>query len=72
MNSQQGVDGLEHALRTFSLKKDGTVNQDQLLIALNKVGAGNLAIDDVKDFFGTVKANEDDAEIDEIMNVLNN
>lgn len=69
-----GVDGLEQALQTFSLKKDGTVNQDQLLVALNRVGAGNLAMNDVNDFFQSIRQNrpdlEEDVEIDDILDVL--
>lgn len=42
-----------------------------MLIAFNRVDAGGLAIDDVKDFFSSVKGG-DELEIDEIMQVLNN
>jgi len=60
---------LERALRSFSSKQN-TVNQDQLLIAFNRVEAGGLAIDDVKDFFASIR-NGDDLDIDDIMQVLN-
>jgi len=46
------------------------VNQDQLLIAFNRVEAGGLAIDDVKDFFASIR-DGDDLDIDDIMQVLN-
>jgi len=67
--------GLEQALKTFS-GKNNTVTEDQMLIAFNRVDAGNLAIDDVKDFFSSIKGgnrkkDQDDIEIDEIMQVLN-
>lgn len=42
-----------------------------MLIAFNRVDAGGLAIDDVKDFFSSVKGG-DELEIDDIMQVLNN
>ena len=42
-----------------------------MLIAFNRVDAGGLAIDDVKDFFSSVKGG-DEIEIDDIMHVLNN
>ncbi len=60
---------MERALRSFSSKQN-TVNQDQLLIAFNRVEAGGLAIDDVKDFFASIR-NGDDLDIDDIMQVLN-
>lgn len=62
--------GLERALKTFS-SKHNTVTQDQMLIAFNRVDAGGLAIDDVKDFFSSVRGG-DELEIDDIMQVLNN
>lgn len=65
--------GLEQALRTFS-GKHGAVNQDQVLIALTRVDAGGISIDDVKDFFSSVKGDNrhsDEVDIDEILNVLN-
>ena len=43
-------------------------------MALYKVGAGNLAIDDVKDFYASIRLNQhkdEEVEIDEVMNVLN-
>jgi len=52
-------------LRTFSSKQN-TVTEDQMLIAFNRVDAGGLAIDDVKDFFSSVKGGEE-LDIDDIM-----
>lgn len=47
-----------------------------MLIAFNRVEAGGLALDDVKDFFSSVKGGQqkadEDIEIDDIMAVLNN
>lgn len=61
-------------MRTFS-GKHGAVNQDQVLIALTRVDAGGISIDDVKDFFSSVKGDNnrhsDEVDIDEILNVLN-
>jgi len=68
-NTDEGAYGLERALRSFSSKQN-TVNQDQLLIAFNRVEAGGLEINDVKDFFASIR-NGDDLEIDDIMQVLN-
>jgi hypothetical protein len=46
-----------------------------MLVAFNRVDAGGLAIDDVKDFFSSIKGvkkgDNDEIDIEEIMNVLN-
>ena len=67
------MEGLEEALKTCSGKHGRSVTQDEMLIAFNRMNVGELGLDDVRDFFSSVKGQQrqQDIEIDDILNVLN-
>lgn len=67
------MEGLEEALKTCSGKHGRSVTQDEMLIAFNRMNVGELGLDDVRDFFSSVKGQhrQADIEIDDILNVLN-
>jgi len=70
-----GIQGIEKALHQLSGGKNSAVNLDDMLIAFNRVNAVDLGLDEVRDFYSSVKGahrgNEDELNIDEIMQVLN-
>lgn len=75
-NTQGGIQGIEKALHQLSGGKNSGINLDDMLIAFNRVNAVDLGLDEVRDFYSSVKgahrsANEGDLNIDEIMQVLN-
>lgn len=59
MQANGGIAGMETAMRKFSIKGAGdTINQDDLLLAFNKVHASGLSLDDVKEFYNSVKGKD--------------
>lgn len=54
--TQLGVYGFEQALKTVSgSKHTGTVTEDHLLLAFNRLKVNDISLDDVRDFFSSVK-----------------
>jgi len=53
MNTEWGVNGLEQALRSFNRKS--TVSQDEMLLAFNRMKVSDLGLNDVRDFYLSVK-----------------
>jgi hypothetical protein len=64
---------VKQALKQLSGGKNSTgVNLDEMLIAFNRVNAVDLGLDDVRDFYSSVKGahrkeTNEDPNIDEIM-----
>ena len=48
-----GMMGMEQSLRKISTTGGATVSQDELIIALSKIGA-QMTLDEIKDFFKVV------------------
>jgi len=56
--TQLGVYGFEQALKTVSGGKhnsQGTITEDHLLLAFNRLKVNDIGLDDVRDFFSSVK-----------------
>lgn len=66
---------MEKTLHQLSGGKNSAVNLDDMLIAFNRVNAVELGLEDVRDFYSSVKGahrgGDDEINIDEIMQVLN-
>lgn len=74
-NTDGGIQGIEKALHQLSGGKNSAVNLDDMLIAFNRVNAVDIGLDEVRDFYSSVKGAHrgahDELNIDEIMQVLN-
>jgi len=74
-NTIGGIQGMEKTLHQLSGGKHSAVNLDDMLIAFNRVNAVELGLEDVRDFYSSVKGahrgNDEEINIDEIMQVLN-
>jgi hypothetical protein len=59
----------------MSGKKDGTVTEDQMLLAFNKIRLQNVDLAEARDFYQTVRSRAkgatDDVEIDDLIDFMN-
>ena len=58
----------------MSGKKDGTVTEDQMLLAFNKIRLQNVDLADARDFYQTVRSKGrgscDEVEIDDLIDFM--
>jgi hypothetical protein len=64
LSTEWGVHGLEQALRSFNGKS--TVSQDEMLLAFNRMKVSDLGLNDVRDFYSSVKSGSRKPQADNI------